>query len=327
MLKLKYLFDNHDLAQMILSNWEYDSDDPNLLKYFRISSNAVYWFRNHGTTFLLRFSPAEEKSKEYILAELEFLRYLKGNGYSVADTILSKHGNEVEEINTPWGLYYASAFKRVPGKSLEDVPISDELIFKYGKALGYLHKLSSKYVPANYRRKDWKDTMDWMEAELSNFPDEAPAKEELRILKNYFTKLPVTKENFGLVHYDFEPDNVFYDDTTKTLNAIDFDDAVYHWYAVDIEQVFDSLNDIVPEDQIEAAAMQFIKGYRTEYDISDDMLKLLPVFRRYINLYGYVRLCHSSTEKWDNEPEWLTDLRVKLHKASSRYKSGFGKTL
>lgn len=32
-------------------------------------------------------------------------------------------------------------------------------------------------------------------------------KTELSILRTYFSKLPTTKENFWLIHYDFEPDN------------------------------------------------------------------------------------------------------------------------
>jgi hypothetical protein len=29
MLKLEHLFDNKDLAHMLLNNWEYDIEDPN----------------------------------------------------------------------------------------------------------------------------------------------------------------------------------------------------------------------------------------------------------------------------------------------------------
>ena len=119
--------------------------DSNLLNYYRISSNAVYWCKNQGNTFFLRFSPAEEKSKESILAELDFLRFLRNSGYPAVDTILSKAGNELEVINTPWGTYYAVAFKEVPGKQINQIPFTDELIFGWGKALGKLHKLSSEY--------------------------------------------------------------------------------------------------------------------------------------------------------------------------------------
>lgn len=57
------------------------------------------------------------------------------------------------------------------------------------------------------------------------------------------------------------------------------------------------------------------------------MLKLLPIFRRYINLYDYVRVLHSSKEKWDNEPGWLVNLRSKLETASNNKKAGFAMPL
>jgi len=312
MLKLKYLFDNKDLAHMILKNWEHDYNDPNLLKYYRISANAVYLCKNRSNTFFLRFTPVEEKSKEKILAELEFLSYLRSNGYPAVETILSKAGNELEVVDTPWGTFCAVAFRKASGKQISDMPLTKDLIFGLGKALGKLHKLSSTFNPIREKRSDWKETMDWMEDVLSTFSDEIAAKNELSILKAYFSKLPITKENFGLIHYDFEPDNVFYNETTKTYSPIDFDDAIYHWYALDIEQSLDSIRKNMPEDQVESSIDEFIKGYRLEYAISDEMLKLLPIFRRYANLYGYVIILRSVEEKWNNEPDWMINLRIKL---------------
>jgi len=327
MLKLKYLFNNKDLAQMLLSNWEYDNDDPNLLKYYRISANAVYWCKNQGETFFLRFAPSEEKSKESILAELEFITYLRNNGFSAVDTIFSKNGNELEEVNTPWGTYYVVAFKKVCGKPLDQVQLTDDIIYGWGKALAKLHKLSSEYTPIYNHRSDWKDIMNWMEDVLSDFPEEVAAKKELYLLKDYFLKLPVTKDNFGLIHFDFEFDNVFYDEVTKTFTPIDFDDAMYHWYGLDIDQVLDSIEDELPEEQVEPATNLFINGYRSEFHISDDMIKLLPVFRRYINLYGYIRVLRSIEEKWNNEPDWIADLRTRLENSLNRRKSNFTKPL
>lgn len=51
-----------------------------------------------------------------------------------------------------------------------------------------------------------------------------------------------------MIHYDFEFDNVFYDDESTTCNIIDFDDAMYHWYAMDIELTLDSLQDCIPHE-------------------------------------------------------------------------------
>lgn len=327
MLKLKYLFDNKDLANMILNNWEHDYDDPNFLKYYRISSNAVYWCKYQGNTFFLRFAPAEEKTKEKILAELEFLTYLRNNSYPAVETILSKTGKELEAVNTPWGTYYAVAFKKASGKQISGVTLTEDIIFGLGKSLGKLHKLSSEYSPVNNRSDDWKKIMSWMEDVLSAFPAEIATKSELTILKDYFSKLPATKENFGLIHYDFEPDNVFYDEISKTYNPIDFDDAMYHWYAMDIEQSLDSIKEDMPKEQVESAINQFINGYRSEYDFSDDMLKLLPVFRRYADLYGYVRVLRSVEEKWDNEPDWMVNLRIKLENLINSRKCDFAKPI
>jgi Ser/Thr protein kinase RdoA (MazF antagonist) len=327
MLKLKYLFRNPDLAHMILSNWEYDTEDSNFLKYYRISSNSVYWCKNQGHTFFLRFVPAEEKSKEKIFAELEFLGYLRNSGYPAVDTILSKAGNELEVVDTPWGKYYAVAFKKVSGKPLDQIPLTDDIIFGLGKSLGKLHKLSSEYKPVINIRYDWKEIMVWMEDVLSRFPNEIAAKSELTLLKDYFSKLPATKENFGLIHYDFETDNLFYEELTKTYNPIDFDDAMYHWYAMDIEQALDSLKEDMAEEQVEPSVNQFIEGYRSEYDISDDTLKLLPIFRRYADLYGYVRILGSIEEKWRNEPEWMENLRIHLDNLLTKRKSQFTKPL
>lgn len=50
MLKLKYLYENYDLARFALKNWECDKETLNdCLQHFRISSNAVYPFLWHGT--------------------------------------------------------------------------------------------------------------------------------------------------------------------------------------------------------------------------------------------------------------------------------------
>lgn len=52
MLILKYLFDNRDLALMLLSYWEYDEEALEIMDRFRISFNAVYSFYRKGERYL-----------------------------------------------------------------------------------------------------------------------------------------------------------------------------------------------------------------------------------------------------------------------------------
>ena len=77
MLELKYLFDNRDLALMLLSNWAYDCEKLDIMDYCRISANAVYPFYQDGKVCFLRFAPVEEKQPQMVWAELDFLRYLR----------------------------------------------------------------------------------------------------------------------------------------------------------------------------------------------------------------------------------------------------------
>src|SRR5690348_10103928 len=102
MLKLKYLFNNVNLAEMILQNWHFDEGSMEMFKYYRISSNAVYPFKFDGKTQLLRFAPKSEKLDSNILAELEFISYLRNNQCGVLETVASKHGEELVEARTPW---------------------------------------------------------------------------------------------------------------------------------------------------------------------------------------------------------------------------------
>jgi len=236
LLKLKFLFNNEDLAEMIVKNWEFDEDSLEMFQYYRISSNAIYPFRYEGKTRLLRFAPVTEKIKQNLEAELEFISYLRTNGYPVLEAVESKSGKPLIEVETPWGTYYASVFIRVPGTQIGNTDCNDSIVYRYGQALGRLHHLSSQYTSVQARRWSYLDCLDRMEEQLLNCPEHGAALAETQLLRDYFATIPATKANFGLVHYDFEYDNVFYDSTSEECYAIDFDASMYHWYAMDMEE-------------------------------------------------------------------------------------------
>lgn len=327
MMKLKYLFDIRELAEMILEHWEYDPDSLALLDYYRISSNAVYPFEFEGERRFLRFSPVEERTEEGILAELDFIRYLRAGCYPAAGTVPSRAGKDLEKIRTPWGDYLAVVFQGVPGKRLDRITLNNDLISGYGQALGRLHRLSRAYLNGGNRRESWREQLDRIQKILAGFPDEAQARAELEIVRSCLERLPVTGDNFGLVHYDFERDNVFYDEAANCFHVIDFDDAVYHWYALELDQSLDNLTEDMTPDQAGKAGDLFIEGYRSVCSIDDGMLSALPVFRRYVNLYGYTRILRATAEKWENEPEWMIDLRKVLDAAMAKRRECFGMPL
>ena len=90
---------------------------------------------------------------------------------------------------------------------------------------------------------------------------------------------------------------------------------MYHWFALDLEQVFESLEDRLSGEALQSARNEFIEGYQEERPYTREMEEWLPLMRRFSNLYGYARLIRCVAEKFADEPEWLTELRKKLERA------------
>ncbi|KAB1434491.1 phosphotransferase enzyme family protein [Candidatus Galacturonibacter soehngenii] len=312
MLKLKYLFENFELAKEALKNWNHDADTlDEMLSYYRISSNAIYPFRYNGQICFLRLSPTDEKLKKNILGEMEFIEYLGQHSYPVLRPIRTRCGENVIIIDTKWGKYYACAFYRVAGNQINTTDMSHEIMYAYGKALGKLHALSTNYKPST---KKWthNEVLEWIEEVIIEYNAPSYVLHELKEVKRQLANLLQQADNYGLVHYDFEMDNVFYDEKTKSCSVIDFDDGMYHWFALDVEQVLFSLRDELDGTILKCAEEAFIDGYKSEYDYSEESQNSRPLIRRFTNLFSYARLIRCVAETFDDEPEWMSELRKKL---------------
>ncbi len=327
MLKLRYLFRNDALALMLLANWEHDEPASQLFDRFRISANAIYPFRRAGLPCFLRCAPASEKSVEAVTAEIDFIGFLLGNGYRAPRPIAAVDGRGVVCAETPWDAWIATAFEAVPGRQLEGLPLDDALLRGWGEHLGTLHALSSRYDPPGPRRWSHRDVLGWIRQTLAGPGSHDRALAEADLLQGRLDELPRQPVTYGLVHYDFETDNVFYDAATGSFGAIDFDDAMYHWYAMDVEQTLDSLAQEVDPRGFARQREAFLDGYRSRFGFPDRMLGELPTFRRFADLYGYARVLRSGAETWENEPEWMRGLRKKLAEHLERRAARFGTPL
>lgn len=325
MMKLRFLFNNPALAEMLLKNWDYDQDSLEMFQYFRISANATYPFRKNGEVCFLRCCPASEKIPENLVAELDFINYLRGTGYQALEPLPCKTGALLVQQSAPWGEYCASVFKRVRGKAINETGFEDEIISAYGAALGELHALSATYTAP--QRWTHLQVFDWIAITLKELPPDPRARNELGMLKEYFSRMPLNPTNYGLIHYDFETDNVFYDEASGACSVIDFDDAMYHWFAMDIVQALDSLMKELSREVFTQKKAVFLAGYTSQFSIDDDLLAAMPVLRRFANLYRYTRTIRSIQEQWDNEPQWMLDLREKLAKELQIDSATFGRPI
>ena len=312
MLKLKYLYENYELAKFALGNWEYDAETiDDYLQHFRISSNAVYPFLWQGNMRYLRLSPVSEKLENNLKGEMEFLCYLQSRNYPAVVPVASNSGQLVVTIASDWGQYYASVFEGVDGNCIEDTDCGDHILFAYGQALGQLHVLSSEYSPGT-RKWTYRDVLFWIGEVLEEYCAPSKMLAELEDIRQALNELPRTSDIFGLVHYDFEPDNVFWVENNRCCTAIDFEDGMYHFFLVDLEQALDALKENIKANRRSAAESAFLRGYQSVKTLESDYAKKLELMRRFCNLYSYARLIRSVAEKYPNEPDWMVSLREKL---------------
>lgn len=309
------------VAQRLIQLWEHDEGT---LQFWRASSNFVYVFEHNHEKYFLRFAYEQENNMKNIIAELDFMNFLRSHEFPCVSPIASKTDKLIETVTTSDGLYYAVVFSAAKG-----IPLNDSLMEMqsedWGRSLATLHMLSKLYKPVEFRRKSWQDILHDIESVLRKHPQEHEAMEELKRVTRWLQSLPASEDSYGLIHYDFQLDNVFYDESKQGFEVIDFDDAMYHWYAMDIVTTLADLYDT--HDSPSAQCIQaFLGGYRSIMTVDDESLSLFPKFKRFDNLYGFSRLLWS-LENSDvmivDAPSWYEGLKEKLNRMIENRRQGF----
>lgn len=302
MEKLRYLFENFNLAEMMVKNWRYDPESLAHFKRFRISSNAIYPFEINGVKHFLRLSPEASKLRKYIEDEINFTDYLRKEGYHAVKFVESLNTQHVETHDTPWGTYHASVMEAVPGVDLETLEMTEEMAKAFGAELGKLHRLSSTFRAEDSSRVHCEDVLLKCKGFLEAAGDESDLLRVIDSLINELKTIPKESKTYGLIHYDFDLDNVFYDERKRSMSTIDFDDCIFSWYGMDVVLSMDKIGkpDLIPF---------FLAGYETHFDVN---LKHEDAFRKFTLIYSYTRIAQSMQEEWNNEPDWMLNLREKF---------------
>ncbi|MBN2795572.1 MAG: phosphotransferase [Clostridia bacterium] len=123
---------------------------------------------------------------------------------------------------------------------------------------------------------------------------------ERRLCKKLLS-YPIREEQLILVHYDFQPDNLFYDG--KHIHVIDFNDMMMHLPELDLLCCFKDID--------EAFHPMVLKGYE-----SSSKVKLTFEHKEFLNefdlLFSRYRMKRAMSESWINEPSWMIALRKKF---------------
>ena len=305
------------IADQILSGWEHDKGTA---KYLRASANFQFTFQKAGGRYFLRFNHSTERAMDRICAEVDYINYLSSQGFTIAKPVPSIAGHFVESAPTSQGVFHAVVFEELAGMQFEIEELTPEIFTRWGKALGELHKAAQGYQAVG--RPTWKDHLTMVSEYLP--VTEQAAQAILRDLQEQLTRLSIREGNYGLVHFDFELDNIVWDG--DEVGIIDFDDSAYYWFVADIAFALrDLFEDSAEKVDLRNESFQnFLAGYRLVRDITQEELELIPMFLRLHNLITFAKLHRTlGTDEAQGEPVWLEALRKKLSLKMQFYRDEF----
>ncbi|MBR3518411.1 MAG: phosphotransferase, partial [Lachnospiraceae bacterium] len=268
--------------------------------------------------YVLRISDIGDRSEADYLAETEFVHFLAENAAPVADVIPSAHGRLVECVEADGEAVYVSLFEYAKGMLLADngyryregAPLS-EYFYNTGKTLGAIHRLSRLYTPL-HPRTDYFDkyNMTYLNRLI---PDEyGELKKAITKRLDAFHALPKDSNCYGLVHFDFSDGNYHVDLDTGAIKVFDFDNCMNCWYMFDLANLWihnegwtRQENDPVKRFELMQQCFELqLRGYRSETDIPEEMLKKLPLFIDMVlieNIVDEFECCEREGEELDYE--------------------------
>lgn len=305
------------VIDQILTHWEHDPGSGFIL---RASANFIAVYQAGGARRILRFVHPEQRSLAEIESELAFITHLAARGIPVARPVPARNGALALAVESELGAFCAAAFEALDGEQREIDQLDEEGFVVWGRALGELHAAAQGF--GGEGRPGWREHLEWAES-LLLARDPVTAHIAAR-LRDKLEGLPVTAENFGVIHYDFELDNLLWKD--GRVGVVDFDDCARYWYAADVAYALRDLCDDRASrvDLGDSRLQAFVRGYRGVRPLPDEELARLPLMLRLLNLHKYCQLSAICAEPPGlDEPEWLEGLRQRLRAKIAVYRDDF----
>ncbi len=203
----------------------------------------------------------------------------------------------------------------------ENVPLS-EYFYNTGKTLGKIHALSKKYE-ATHKRFDFFDKYNeqYFEELLPN--EFTELKNSLSSHLEKLRNLPKTKENYGMVHFDFSDGNYNIDYDTGKITVFDFENCRTCFYLFDLANLWThGVGWIAYEKDIQKRKTfmeeyfeTILQGYKSETQISDEELDLLPLMIQTVLMENIidefeVQENETGTFEHDEEIDFLIDCMI-----------------
>ena len=277
------------VAERALEKWDLGAAR---LKLISRSENVVFRVDSDcGETFVLRVhrpgyhTLAELNSEQVWNAALRLAwisvphsrRTRAGEYYAIVDvpgTAESRHVSVVDwfEGVTMFELIQAEADGGIQAAHFE----------RLGRLIGRMHNVTEQWKPPAWFERHALDADGLMgpapfwgpfwESSMFTPSQRRIALDARTVFHAKLSTLPKDSKHYGMIHADLVSANVLING--DELHAIDFDDAGFGWFIFDLVV---ALVDYADDPRHDAFRDAMVAGYRSERDLEDEWLELLPM--------------------------------------------------
>lgn len=248
--------------------------------------NYVYEVKKGGESVMLRLTHSSHRTKDQVLAELEWVNDLHARGLHVSKNHASLSGDLVEEMKLEDGFFFICLFDKAPGVSAYSMKdeFTSEHIEAWGETTAKFHLAAQDYSVTSGSRPHWYeddliDIENWIDSE-KDAEIVALNKKVVEAIRN----LPSTNDVYGIIHSDIHQGNFFIDG--NDLHVFDFDDTMFFHYIHDVSiplyyTVWAQWSKEPLEVRTEkgmAFFEHFLRGYTRVRPLEKEWLEHLPLF-------------------------------------------------
>ncbi len=292
-------------AAVAASQWEFDAESLHLWRY---SANFLYRLTIKGVPHFLRVAPASERTPERLAQEVALMDWLQAAGQRVPTAVPTRNGDRIATASAGGQTYLAVMWSEVPGilREIDDLSLDDLAL--WGAALARLHTALRRVPPAiGPARTAWHAERDLIVAALPAWPAEIQGIAEKSL--DWISTLPTHGDDYGLIHGDFELDNLPW--SAKGPGVIDFDEAGWSWTTADIAF---AVRDLVEagEEVTSPRLSAFLSGYAGERPLPAGFTDDFPRFNQWARLTTLARISHARAEDDSQFPDWAQKLNQRL---------------
>ncbi|SFM28302.1 Phosphotransferase enzyme family protein [Paenibacillus sp. 1_12] len=219
------------------------------------------------------------------ISELEWLAYLHSHGVSVVRPLRVKGNEYIQQINNET---YFVAYEKINGSPVKpnDMKIWGTAFFeRWGEMVGKMHSVSKSYSPNNEHLQWFQNTV---LLNIESIPLNPQLIQMWNTYKKEFYKLPISIENFGLIHGDLHYGNLLI--TGNEITVIDFGDCEQHWFAYDVAIVIYHIALTVSKQErekfVKSFFSSFVNGYVRE-NSDTSFFSNIDFFINYRQLYSF----------------------------------------